>query len=274
VKKTEGGQTILYINQYYEKNLTTGVVTTSYYLGGQLVANRVGTTLSYIHQDSLSSTSVMSTSTGTLDSSMTFYPFGDCRFSQGTLGTDKKFTGQQLDGTGLYYYNARYYDPTVGRFISADTVGIKQNNPQTLNRYTYCFNNPLTFNDPTGQWPDFIGIYKAVVNKVDQTVDSIITHAENAVGIDSISSMNTPLAQDVSVMNVRKDSLIDKALSFTDTDVTIYPIGVFSKQPMDTRTQYEEGYHWNDQKNSKSTVVWYADYIEQYGMNLALYGGE
>jgi hypothetical protein len=43
---------------------------------------------------------------------------------------------------------------------------------------------------------------------------------------------------------------------------------------MDTRTQYEEGYHWNDQKNSKSTVVWYADYIEQYGMNLALYGGE
>ncbi|MFC1932263.1 hypothetical protein ACFLXU_01350 [Chloroflexota bacterium] len=41
---------------------------------------------------------------------MKYYPYGGCRNSQGTLGTDKKFTGQRLDGTGLYYYNARYYD--------------------------------------------------------------------------------------------------------------------------------------------------------------------
>jgi RHS repeat-associated protein len=32
--------------------------------------------------------------------------------------TDKKFTGQRLDGTGLYYYEARYYDPTIGMFAS------------------------------------------------------------------------------------------------------------------------------------------------------------
>jgi RHS repeat-associated protein len=75
-----------------------------------------------------------------------------CRFSQGTLGTDKKFTGQRLDGTGLYYYNARYYDATIGRFISADTVGIDYNNPQTLNRYSYCLNNPLNRTDPTGHF--------------------------------------------------------------------------------------------------------------------------
>ena len=148
VKKTEGGQTILYINQYYEKNLTTGVVTTSYYLGGQLVAARENTTLRYVHQDSLNSTSVMSTSTGTLDSSITFYPFGATR--TGSVSTDKKFTGQRLDGTGLYYYGARYYDATIGRFISADTVGINYNNPQTLNRYSYCSNNPLKYTDPTG----------------------------------------------------------------------------------------------------------------------------
>ena len=43
------------------------------------------------------------------------------RNSTGTIATDKKFTGQRLDGTGLYYYNARYYDTSIGRFISADT---------------------------------------------------------------------------------------------------------------------------------------------------------
>ena len=135
MKKTEGGQTILYINQYYEKNLTTGVVTTSYYLGGQLVAAREGTTLRYVHQDSLGSTSVMSTSSGTLDSSVAYFPYGDLRNSQGNLGTDKRFTGQRLDSTGLYYYGARYYDATIGRFISADTIVQSFSNPQTLNRY-------------------------------------------------------------------------------------------------------------------------------------------
>jgi RHS repeat-associated protein len=72
------------------------------------------------------------------------------RFSTGALPTDKKFTGQRLDNTGLYYYGARYYDPALGRFISPDTVVQNPSNPQTLNRYSYCLNNPLIYTDPTG----------------------------------------------------------------------------------------------------------------------------
>jgi RHS repeat-associated protein len=59
----------------------------------------------------------------------------------GDVPTDKKFTGQRLDGTGLYYYGARYYDPIIGRFISADTMVQSPANPQSLNRYSYCLNN-------------------------------------------------------------------------------------------------------------------------------------
>jgi hypothetical protein len=91
--------------------------------------------------------------------------------------TTKNFTGQHLDGTGLLFYNARYYDPTIGRFLSADTIvpgsdpltvwpsdgtatpmwgnGGKANgsqNPQELNRYSYVNNNPLKYTDPTGHW--------------------------------------------------------------------------------------------------------------------------
>jgi RHS repeat-associated protein len=50
--------------------------------------------------------------------------------------------------TGLYYYNARYYDPELGRFNQADTIVPSAANPQTLNRYSYCGNNPLKYVDP------------------------------------------------------------------------------------------------------------------------------
>jgi RHS repeat-associated protein len=66
------------------------------------------------------------------------------------MGTDKRFTGQRLDDTGLYYYGARYYDPTIGRFISPDSIIQNPANPQTFNRYTYALNNPLRYIDPSG----------------------------------------------------------------------------------------------------------------------------
>jgi hypothetical protein len=47
-------------------------------------------------------------------------------------------------------YNARYYDPWLGRFISADTLVPQAGNPQALNRYAYVMNNSILYVDPTG----------------------------------------------------------------------------------------------------------------------------
>jgi RHS repeat-associated protein len=87
-----------------------------------------------------------------------YYPYGDSRNSTGTLATDKLFTGQRLDDTGLYYYGARYYDPAIGRFISPDIYIQNFTNPQTINRYSYALNNPLRYTDPTGWWTFGLGI--------------------------------------------------------------------------------------------------------------------
>ncbi len=116
---------------------------------------RKGSDLRYIHQDHLTGTAIVTSDNGTLVGSTKYYPYGDCRNSQGTLGTDKLFTGQRLDDTGLYYYGARYYDPTIGRFISPDTFVQNCANPQTLNRYSYVLNNPLKYIDPTGLIVEF-----------------------------------------------------------------------------------------------------------------------
>lgn len=50
----------------------------------------------------------------------------------------------------MYYLNARYYDPNDGRFITQDTYRGEINTPNTLHLYTYCFNNPINYVDPSG----------------------------------------------------------------------------------------------------------------------------
>lgn len=68
-----------------------------------------------------------------------------------TIQNPFKYCGEVYDEeTGLYYLRARYYDPSVGRFINKDTYQGDIANPLTLNLYTYCANNPIIFIDPTG----------------------------------------------------------------------------------------------------------------------------
>jgi RHS repeat-associated protein len=66
------------------------------------------------------------------------------------LNTDRTFTGQKQDGTGLLYYNARYYDPTLGTFISPDTLVPDAGVLFDYNRYLYTRGNPLKYTDPSG----------------------------------------------------------------------------------------------------------------------------
>jgi len=150
VKKTEGSQTILYVNQYYEKNLTTATVTLYYYLGNKMAAYKAGASVTYVHQDHLTGTSLTTNDSGTEIGTIKYAPFGSARSFSGALPA-QKLTGQRLDDVGLYYYGARYYDPNLARFISADTIVPSLTNPQALNRYSYVLNNPLKYVDPSGQ---------------------------------------------------------------------------------------------------------------------------
>ena len=63
------------------------------------------------------------------------------------------YTGQIYDrSTGLYYYNARYYDPENARFLTQDTYRGDATQPDTLHLYAYCANNPINYTDPTGHF--------------------------------------------------------------------------------------------------------------------------
>jgi len=69
-----------------------------------------------------------------------------------TTLTDKGYTGQEsLDSVGLDDYNARLYDPGLGRFLSTDPLISHPGSTQSINPYSYVDNNPLNKTDPTGQ---------------------------------------------------------------------------------------------------------------------------
>jgi RHS repeat-associated protein len=144
------------------------VETVKYYtLGGRRVAMRkvpadppgqVGT-LYYLFSDHLGSSSVSYRTSDGQTITQRYYPWGAIRPGpDNALPTDYTFTGQKLDeSTGLMYYGARYYDPALGRFISADPIVPEPGNSQALNRYSYVYNNPLRYTDPTGHQPGWIG---------------------------------------------------------------------------------------------------------------------
>ena len=120
--------------------------------GGQHIALRVNGVLSWLATDHLGSTAVTANETGARIAELRYRPWGESRYTFGATPTQRRFTGQTLDNVagGLYFYNARYYDPALGRFASADTIVPQPGNPQSLNRYSYVLNNALRYTDPSG----------------------------------------------------------------------------------------------------------------------------
>jgi RHS repeat-associated protein len=101
------------------------------------------------HQDQVTSTSAVTGHNGGTTQSVKYAAFGTVQSSTGASPNRNKYTGREDDGTGLMYYRARYYDSSVGRFISEDPMGYAAG----INFYAYVSNNPVNGNDPSGNEP-------------------------------------------------------------------------------------------------------------------------
>jgi RHS repeat-associated protein len=141
-------------HQYNASGTNTG--NTSYYsVGGHLIGEQTGTstkTTTFLLTDLLGSVVASFSNTSgsaTVQGNRAYSPYGTPLYQQGSVGTSKGFTGQYADSTsGLDDDNARYYDPLVGQFVSADSV---QANLQRMDSSASVGGNPETSNDPSGQ---------------------------------------------------------------------------------------------------------------------------
>ncbi len=156
VKRTTPGGSTTYIGSLFEID-SSGKATKHIFAGSNKVCSVESTgNKYYTHSDHLGSSSVITNQDGQQVAHYEYTPYGSIAQTEGSDVTHYKFTGKELDNTGLYFYGARYYDPEIGRFVTADTIVQAPYDPQSLNRYSYCRNNPLNYVDPSGHFAWFV----------------------------------------------------------------------------------------------------------------------
>jgi RHS repeat-associated protein len=156
VSRTTGGVTTSF---FYDRTaLTTekqGATLTAHYTHGrELLSRDDGTSYVYYLVDGLGSARQLTDGGQTVVAGYTLEGFGNLMAQSGSATNPYKFAATSAyrdDGdAGLLHVGLRYYDPAVGRFITADLVIGDIFRPQSLNRYVYVENNPVNFVDPSG----------------------------------------------------------------------------------------------------------------------------
>jgi RHS repeat-associated protein len=130
-----------------------GVVTKYIACAGSIVAERTGTTTHWVHTDHLDSVQAVSDSAGAQVQRYSYHPYGDRLATATSYAEALSFTGQRQDETGLFYLHARYFESSLGRFVSADPTRPTSANIG-LNRYAYGLNDPANQRDTNGLGPD------------------------------------------------------------------------------------------------------------------------
>ena len=176
-------------------------------------------------------------------------PFGRISEETSSLANTHKFIGKELDietGLGLYYFGARYYDPEIGRFITPDPGQPDLNDPQTLNPYVYCVNNPLRYLDPTGMFWEEIkeflgGIFNVRQNMAEQEFQESLPEAEK----EELENVDTPptlreLGQNTGATLANSDIVTDVSVTVDASVLGLsgLPTGTFGISVINGRHYY------------------------------------
>ena len=168
VKKVKGGSIYsVYDNNgllAYRDDKSTGVSSEYFYIGSSLIARRDSSTSAdhtlHFLPDNLGSAVTAVNENGDLCWREAYTPYGDKTINDdvippsgcGIIGEERGFTAHTEDfESDLVYMQQRYYEPSLGRFLSIDPMETAPADPRTINRYTYAANNPYRFVDPDGR---------------------------------------------------------------------------------------------------------------------------
>jgi RHS repeat-associated protein len=164
-------------------------------------------TVRYFFSDHLGSHDLVTSATGAIQEESDYHPYGEEAVIVDTLSTQPyKFTGKERDAeSNLDEFGARYYSSSLGRFLIPDefTGGpidlfeddgpasqalpyADINDPQSLNKYAYTYNNPLRYTDPNGHCPECLEIEEVVVTVGAAAATGALSGAETGAEIGAV----------------------------------------------------------------------------------------
>ncbi len=160
-------RTTIYASDY-EKVTEGGKIREFYYLdGGVIAVKQDGVLTPYLaFADNLGSILAVYAADGKKVFDAEYDAWGKQTVSLNEIGLQRGYTGHEmLNEFGIINMNGRLYDPVLGRFFSPDNYVQAPDNSQNFNRYSYCLNNPLKYNDPSGEFWELViagAIYGAI----------------------------------------------------------------------------------------------------------------
>jgi len=178
--------------------------------------------ITYFHQDHLGSVALATNENGEVIQINDYAPYGSITYNDSSSSSQSpySFSGKEYSSDlGLYYFEARWYDPEVGRFVSEDPAQYQKIekiiiDPQTLNFYTYSRNNPLTYVDPDGEsaylamrllWYDFS--YAYFTNQGSYISGNLLRHSLQINPSDKIFNNQSYVANTIRETKEYEDSL-------------------------------------------------------------------
>ncbi|PPK93631.1 RHS repeat-associated protein [Nonlabens xylanidelens] len=198
-------------------------------------------------------------------------PFGETMAEQTSISyyqTEFKFNGKELDNeTGMYYYGARYYDPSLSIWMSVDPLAEQFPN---FSPYNYTMNNPINMVDPDGRAPEvvndiiFINTEGTVINTVEDDGPNVVYEFDKTSNeitlVDDIKGEITESANNIKV----GDKIVDGDLFRLVTDVEIFRIE--ENLDLDKSGDREYGHYWVETHGNTESYGWWP---KKKGVNLS-----
>jgi RHS repeat-associated protein len=176
IEKTVNGVTTQYVYdrmdiiQEIQGGVTTNYVRTLN-IDEPLTRIKADGTIRHYKSDALGSIIALTDDAGNVTTIYAYDPFGNTTVSGDNSDNPFQYTGRENDGTGLYYYRARYYSPELQRFISEDPIGLAGGD---INYFTYVWNTPCAWSDPLGLDPKEYPILRCHVNPHNDPIENAI----------------------------------------------------------------------------------------------------
>ncbi|MCW3108946.1 MAG: hypothetical protein JWQ09_3452 [Segetibacter sp.] len=176
------------LSQILEIADASGVAKSNYVYGlGLLESVDASNKPLYYHFDAQHNTTALTDQNAVIKDTYTYDPFGTMLSQNGIEKQPFTFLGEygvEQETSALYYARARYYDAANGRFVSKDVHEYDLNNPQTINKYVYATNNPLSIFDYTGLY----GSQDDNQNKSNQSFINYLINNSDASDVGGLSS--------------------------------------------------------------------------------------